>query len=96
MRSLWGRASFQFELRDLPLPEPGPDEVVVKVTACGICGTDLHFLRHNGEWTPLGHEVAGTIAAVGSHVTRWQGGEAVAVENHLGCGLGPQKLPSDV
>jgi threonine dehydrogenase-like Zn-dependent dehydrogenase len=87
MRSLWGRASFQFELRDLPLPEPGPDEVVVKVTACGICGTDLHFLRHNGEWTPLGHEVAGTIAAVGSHVTRWQGGEAVAVENHLGCGV---------
>ncbi len=87
MRSLWGQASFQFELRDSPIPEPGPDEVVVKVAACGICGTDLHFLRHNGAWTPLGHEVAGTITAVGSNVARWQGGEAVAVENHVGCGV---------
>ncbi len=90
MRSLWGKAPFQFELRDIPTPEPGPGEVVVKVAACGICGTDLHFLRHNEAWTPLGHEVAGTIVAVGPHVTRWQEGEAVAVENHVGCGVCPQ------
>jgi threonine dehydrogenase-like Zn-dependent dehydrogenase len=87
VRSLWGKAPFQFEMRDLPEPEPGPDEVVVRVTACGICGTDLHFLGHNEPWTPLGHEVAGVIHAVGSRVTRWQGGEAVAVENHVGCGV---------
>ena len=87
MRSLWGKAPFQFELRDLPTPEPGPGEVVVKVTACGICGTDLHFLGHNEAWTPLGHEVAGTIAAIRPFVTRWQGGESVAVENHVGCGV---------
>ena len=87
MRSLWGRAPFQFELRELPTPEPGPGEVVVKVTACGICGTDLHFLRHNREWTPMGHEVVGTIASVGVGVTRWQGGEPVIVENHTACGV---------
>lgn len=87
MRSLWGKASFQFQLRELPTPEPGPGEVVVQVAACGICGTDLHFLRHNEEWTPLGHEVAGSIVAVGPHVTRWRGGETVIVENHTGCGV---------
>lgn len=86
MRSLWGKAPFQFELRDLPKPEPGSGEVVIQVTACGICGTDLHFLRHNQEWTPLGHEVVGTITAIGPHVTQWQGGEAVIVENNTGCG----------
>ena len=63
MRSLWGKAPFQFQLRELPMPEPDAGEVVVKVAACGICGTDLHFLRHNEDWTPLGHEVVGTIVA---------------------------------
>jgi L-iditol 2-dehydrogenase len=87
MRSLWGKAPFQFRLWDLPMPEPDPGEVVVKVAACGICGTDVHFLRHNEDWTPLGHEVVGTIVAVGPHVARWQGGEAVIVENHTGCGV---------
>jgi L-iditol 2-dehydrogenase len=87
MRSLWGKAPFQFELREIPIPEPGPGEVLVKVTACGICGTDLHFLRHNMDWTPLGHEVVGTIAATGSMVTGWQGGDSVIVENHTACGV---------
>jgi len=87
MRSLWGKAPFQFELRELPIPDPAPDEVVVRVTACGVCGTDLHFLRHNQEWTPLGHEVAGVIAATGSHVRDWKEGETVIVENHTACGV---------
>jgi threonine dehydrogenase-like Zn-dependent dehydrogenase len=87
MQSLWGKAPFQFEMRDLPTPEPGPGEVLVQVTACGICGTDLHFLRYNADWTPLGHEVVGEIAAVGPGVSRWRGGEAVIVENHTGCGV---------
>ncbi len=87
MRSLWGRAPFQFEMRELPTPEPGPGEVVVEVAACGICGTDMDFVGHNEDWTPLGHEVVGTIGAVGPYVTRWQGGEAVIVENHTACGM---------
>ena len=71
MRSLWGKAPFQFQLRELPMPEPDPGEVVVKVAACGICGTDLHFLRHNEDWTPLGHEVVGTIR---DPLAGWRGG----------------------
>jgi threonine dehydrogenase-like Zn-dependent dehydrogenase len=69
MRSLWGKAPFQFELREIPKPAPGPGEVLVQVTACGICGTDLHFVRHNQEWTPLGHGVVGHIAEVGQEWT---------------------------
>jgi L-iditol 2-dehydrogenase len=87
MRSLWGKAPLEVEVRDLPVPVASPGEVIVRVTACGICGTDLHFLRHNTEWTPLGHEVVGTIAAVGPFVDRWRGAEAVIVENHTGCGV---------
>jgi L-iditol 2-dehydrogenase len=87
VRTLWGKAPFQFDLREAPTPEPGPGEVVVRVTACGICGTDVHFLRYNQDWTPLGHEVVGTIAAVGQNVVRWHGGEAVIVENHTACGV---------
>lgn len=87
MRSLWGKSPLQFDLRDLPAPDPGPGEVVVRVTACGICGTDLHFVHHNRDWTPLGHEVVGTIAAVGPRVEHWREGEAVIVENHTACGV---------
>jgi L-iditol 2-dehydrogenase len=87
MRSLWGKAPFQFQMRELPDPDVGPGEVVVKVAACGICGTDLHFLRHNDDWTPLGHEVTGVINAVGPGVEQWKGGETVIVENHAGCGV---------
>ena len=87
MRSLWGKAPFQFELRELPVPDPASDEVLVRVTACGICGTDLHFLRHNAEWTPLGHEVVGVIAATGARVERWREGDTVIVENHTACGV---------
>lgn len=87
MRSLWGKAPFQFQVRELPDPVPGPGEVVVRVAACGVCGTDLHFLRSNPDWTPLGHEVSGTIAAIGPGVDTWRGGESVIVENHAGCGV---------
>ena len=87
MHSLWGKAPFQFQMRELSDPVPGPGEVVVKVTACGICGTDLHFLRHNEDWTPLGHEVAGIVSAVGPGVEQWRGGESVIAENHAGCGV---------
>jgi threonine dehydrogenase-like Zn-dependent dehydrogenase len=72
MRSLWGKAPFQFQLRELPivggLSKADPGEVVVKIAACTIrysLFAHLHFLRHNEDWTPLGHEVVGTIVAVG-------------------------------
>ena len=55
-------------IEEVPYPEPGPDEVVVRVAACGVCGSDLHFLEDMPLPTSpitLGHEPAGVIESVG-------------------------------
>ncbi len=88
MRALWGKTPFQFELREVPTPTPGIGQVLVRVAACGICGTDLHFMRAmNREWTPLGHELSGHVEKVGPGVTRFETGTSVIVENNTGCGV---------
>jgi len=87
MRALFGKAPFEFQWRDLPEPHPELGQVQVRIEAGGICGTDLHFLRHNEEWTPLGHEVVGIVEEVGEGVSGFQGGERVIVENHAACGV---------
>ncbi|MGW0578906.1 alcohol dehydrogenase catalytic domain-containing protein, partial [Streptomyces sp. NPDC002920] len=78
----------RIELVELDDPAPAPDEVVVAVAACGLCGTDLHILQ--GEFAPTlpivpGHEFAGEVVAVGSHVTGLQVGTRVAVDPSLPC-----------
>ena len=70
-------------------PTPGPREVVVKVAACGLCGTDLHIA--DGEFAPTlpvvpGHEFAGTVVALGSGVEDLAVGDRVAVDPSLHCG----------
>jgi propanol-preferring alcohol dehydrogenase len=68
---------------DLPLPTPGPEQVLIKVLACGVCRTDLHVV--DGELTrpklPLvpGHEIVGTVAARGERVERFAVGDRVGV-----------------
>ena len=70
-------------LAELPRPEPGPEQVLVKVGACGVCRTDLHVV--DGELAhpklPLvpGHEVVGTVAEVGSAAARFRLGDRVGV-----------------
>ncbi len=70
-------------LKELPVPAPGPGQVLVKVNACGVCRTDLHIL--DGELAhpklPLiiGHEIVGTVIAVGSQVEKFNLGERVGV-----------------
>ncbi|MFZ3468015.1 zinc-dependent alcohol dehydrogenase family protein [Streptomyces sp. 4.24] len=69
-------------------PAPGPRDVVVKVAACGLCGTDLHILQ--GEFAPRlplvpGHEFAGEVVATGSAVTELRTGDRVAVDPSLYC-----------
>jgi L-iditol 2-dehydrogenase len=78
------------EEREVPLP--GPDEVLVNVEACGICGTDIKIITHGmpnqppmGEFI-IGHEYAGTIVALGDTVDEFTVGDRVAVEIHKGCG----------
>ena len=73
---------------EVPDPAPGPREVVVRVAACGLCGTDLHILR--GEFAPTlpvipGHEFAGEVVAVGAEVTEPAVGDRVAVDPSLYC-----------
>jgi L-iditol 2-dehydrogenase len=88
MRALWGKAPLQFDLREVPTPTPNVGEVLVRVTGCGICGTDLHFLRAmNHEWTPLGHELAGCVEEVGAGVSRLRFGDSVIIENNSGCSV---------
>lgn len=74
-------------------PQPGPDEVLVRIGAGGICGSDLHYYHHGGFGTVrikepmvLGHEVAGTIAALGREVVGLSVGQRIAVSPSLPCG----------
>ena len=75
---------------DVPAPEPGPDEAVIRVGACGICGTDIHII--DGEFPPTqypiipGHEFGGEVVAVGENVTRFTVGDRVGVDPTLNCG----------
>jgi threonine dehydrogenase-like Zn-dependent dehydrogenase len=73
---------------EVPDPSPGPDDVVVAVEACGLCGSDVHALQ-NGQVAPgqiLGHEFSGRIVAVGSNVTGWAEGQPVAATPIGSCG----------
>ena len=80
----------KLELADLPVPEPGPDEVLIRVAACGICGSDVHgFDGSTGRRIPpivMGHEAAGTIAAAGAEVSGFQVGDRVTFDSTLYCG----------
>jgi D-arabinitol dehydrogenase (NADP+) len=70
------------------IPEPGTGEVLIKVMASGICGTDLHIYRgeYLGDYPVIpGHEFSGDVAAIGSQVTRFKPGERVAVEPNIAC-----------
>jgi L-iditol 2-dehydrogenase len=88
MRALWGKAPFQFDLREVPAPKPDVSEVLVRISGCGICGTDMHFLRAmNRDWTPLGHEISGLVEEVGAGVSHLRPGDTVIVENNTGCGV---------
>ena len=87
---LYGPDDLRIEERDVPLPVPG--EVLVKVRACAICGTDPKILSKGwpsqppyGEYIP-GHEYTGEVVAVGETVDEYKVGDRIAVETHKGCG----------
>jgi L-iditol 2-dehydrogenase len=80
----------RLEVVDIPLPRPGAGEVLLRVEACGICGSDVHgYDGASGRRIPpivMGHEAAGTIAAVGPGVTGFHEGDRVAPDSTVYCG----------
>jgi threonine dehydrogenase-like Zn-dependent dehydrogenase len=77
-------AAGRYSIDDIPQPVCGPDDVIVRIAACGICGSDIHYvrsgmLRPGGEPLPLGHEAAGTIEAVGENVGGYSAGMRVLI-----------------
>jgi L-iditol 2-dehydrogenase len=86
----------RFEIREVPVPLPGPGQVLARVRAVSICGTDLHLVRgdYPGFWPPAfpfipGHEWAGDIVALGPGADRygWAVGDRVAGTSHDACGV---------
>src|SRR5689334_19494008 len=75
-------------VEEVAVPEVGPGEVLIKVAACGICGTDIKkiFQRYVEPPQILGHELAGTVVSVGPGVTKWKPGDRVVSFHHTPCG----------
>jgi threonine dehydrogenase-like Zn-dependent dehydrogenase len=86
-RGIFGRKLLDIEVRERELGSPGPGQVIVKVRACGVCGTDVNFVRDwTGEPMPLGHEIAAEVVEVGPGVTRLAPADRVIVEDCSMCG----------
>jgi len=90
MKSLLLKEYLQLELTDFPEPRAGNGEVLVRVAACGICGSDVHgYDGASGRRIPpivMGHEAAGTVNAVGADVTRFKPGDRVTFDSTIYCG----------
>ncbi|WP_329331312.1 alcohol dehydrogenase catalytic domain-containing protein [Streptomyces sp. NBC_00663] len=91
MKSLWTAGVGKVEVLDVERPVPGPKDALVRIRACGICGTDVSFLHMGGMPArahlggelvpvPLGHEPAGEIVEVGAEVTGLKAGDRVVVD----------------
>jgi L-iditol 2-dehydrogenase len=79
----------QLEMTEMPEPDVGPHDVLVRVKSCGICGSDIHgYDGSTGRRIPplvMGHEAAGQIAAVGNEVTRFAPGDRVTFDSMVSC-----------
>lgn len=81
----YGRNDRNVEVRDVPEPTMGPDQVLIEVKATGVCGSDVHMWREHQSWAVklplvLGHEFCGVIADVGANVSGFKVGQRVACE----------------
>jgi L-iditol 2-dehydrogenase len=90
MKALLLSSYRHLEIADMPPPVPGPDGVLVRVAACGICGSDVHgYDGSSGRRIPpivMGHEAAGTVSAVGAGVRNFSVGDGVTFDSTISCG----------
>ncbi len=90
MKALLLTAPSKLDYVDFPAPTPADDEVVVRVHACGICGSDIHgWDGSTGRRRPpliMGHEASGEIVATGPRVTGWRAGDRVTFDSTISCG----------
>lgn len=91
MKALVFEKPGKIQLKEMPVPEvTQPDDVLIKVAACGVCGTDIKILEGKhvySENTILGHEFTGTVVGVGPKVTTLRVGDRVSVDNNIRCGV---------
>ncbi len=93
MKAVRLEAVGDISVRDVEVPEPGPDDLLVQVEACGICGTDRHLLHGEFPSAPpvtLGHEFCGIVVKVGSAVHGIKPGTRVTGDPNISCGRCPQ------
>ena len=79
-KAVYVKAPFQFDVRQVDLPDPGPDEALVRITACSVCGGDLTLASLDAaDWQPFGHEIAGVVEKLG-----WNqyGGWRIGIRSH--------------
>lgn len=90
MKALVYAAPNRVEMQELPDPRPGPDEVLIQVSAAGVCGSDVHgFQGRSRIRVPpmvMGHEFTGRVAALGSQVEHLSDGQRVVIQPLVGCG----------
>ena len=90
MKALLLTEYMNLQVTELAEPEIGAADVLVRVRACGICGSDVHGLDgRTGRRIPplvMGHEAAGTIEAIGRDVRGWRAGDRVTFDSTISCG----------
>lgn len=90
MKACYITKPFHYEIKELSIPDPGPDEVQIKMMAAGVCGSDIHIFKGENPNSryPLipGHENVGIVTAVGSACTRLNVGDHVVIDYVIRCG----------
>lgn len=91
MAARWHGAGSKITIDEVPVPTPGPGELLIRVAACGVCASDLHMfdgtLPTRGPIPVIpGHEAAGRVASLGAGVSGWSEGDGAAIFAGVGCG----------
>ena len=86
MRVVYVKAPFNFEIREVAMPEPGEGQVLLDVRACAVCGTDMHTAAADADYfQSFGHEIAGVVVKNGPGCHRFKVGDKVIIESGTFC-----------